>query len=129
MIAELAETSPKALSVHLALSALSSFIAKQQPGAPLTPTEEALRAEAQALLPTGTALPEEFSVTAGEASVLSRFLFVCIVDAKFNVFFAQSTNTYRRLTEHGGPARRSCRTGSHQDYHQAVYSYQWLLCY
>ena len=41
----------KALSIHLALSALS-FIAKQQPGAPLTPTEEALRG----LLPAASRL-------------------------------------------------------------------------
>jgi len=66
-LSELIKTSPKALAIHLALSALSSFASKQQPGAPLTPTEEALTAEALALLPPNTELPEVFSDAAGEA--------------------------------------------------------------
>ncbi|KAF9043093.1 hypothetical protein BJ165DRAFT_1348611 [Panaeolus papilionaceus] len=60
------EATPKELAVHLALSALSSVIEKSQPGAPLTPTVEALTEEAQALLPAGASLPEEFENAVGE---------------------------------------------------------------
>jgi hypothetical protein len=54
---------------------LSSFTAKQQPGAPLTPTEEALTTEALALLPPNTELPADFSDAAGEAYVVSPYPF------------------------------------------------------
>ncbi|KAF9531366.1 hypothetical protein CPB83DRAFT_848913 [Crepidotus variabilis] len=65
--AENLQTSPKAYAIHLALSALSSFASKQQQGAPLTPTEEVLTSEAQALLPPGADLPHEFADAVGEA--------------------------------------------------------------
>lgn len=60
------ESAPKQLSIHLSLSALSSLSTKQQPNAPLTVTVEALVAEAQALLPAGTDLPENFAEAVGE---------------------------------------------------------------
>jgi NEDD8-activating enzyme E1 regulatory subunit len=55
--------SPKPVATHLALSALSVLTTKY-PGAP--PTVKSLTAEAQALLPQGTSLPEEFSDAVGE---------------------------------------------------------------
>ncbi|TFK34707.1 hypothetical protein BDQ12DRAFT_689426 [Crucibulum laeve] len=58
-LANFIQTSPKQLAIHLALSALANLITKQQPNAPLTPTIESLTVEAQALLPSGTELPEE----------------------------------------------------------------------
>ncbi|CAA7262494.1 unnamed protein product [Cyclocybe aegerita] len=67
-LAELVETSSKQLSTHLALSALTSLATKQQPNAPLTPTIEALTAEAQALLPAGVELPAEFGDAVGEVA-------------------------------------------------------------
>ncbi|KAJ3512655.1 hypothetical protein NLJ89_g3399 [Agrocybe chaxingu] len=67
-LAELVETSSKQLSTHLALSALTSLATKQQPNAPLTPTVEALTAEAQALLPAGVELPAEFGDAVGEVA-------------------------------------------------------------
>ncbi|KAF8965437.1 hypothetical protein BDZ97DRAFT_1918283 [Flammula alnicola] len=65
-LASAIETAPKQLATHLALTALSSFASKQQPSAPLTPTLEALTAEAQTLLPPGTDLPDEFGDSVGE---------------------------------------------------------------
>jgi len=56
----------KGLSIHLALSALSSFTTKQQPTAPLTPTIEALTAEATAVL---AELPPNFEDAVGEVYV------------------------------------------------------------
>ncbi|KDR70143.1 hypothetical protein GALMADRAFT_254985 [Galerina marginata CBS 339.88] len=60
------ETAPKQLATHLALTALSALATKHQPNAPLTPTVEALTAEAQALLPPDTDLPEDFENSVGE---------------------------------------------------------------
>ncbi|KAF8178494.1 hypothetical protein BJ912DRAFT_664925 [Pholiota molesta] len=60
------DTAPKQLAMHLALTALSSFAAKRQPGTPLAPTVEALTSEAQALFPPGTELPDEFDDAVGE---------------------------------------------------------------
>ncbi|KAF8908198.1 hypothetical protein CPB84DRAFT_1767560 [Gymnopilus junonius] len=62
------ETAPKQLSTHLALTALTSLAAKNQPNAPLTPTVEDLTAEAQTLLPPGTDLPDEFPDAVGEVA-------------------------------------------------------------
>ncbi|KAF8996001.1 hypothetical protein BDQ17DRAFT_1310631 [Cyathus striatus] len=62
------QVAPKQLSIHLSLSALSSLAKKQQPGAPFTPTLEELTAEAQALLPVGTELPDEFGDAVGEVA-------------------------------------------------------------
>jgi len=59
-------SSPKQAAIHLSLSALSVFNTKQ-PG--VAPTLEALTEEAQALLPDGTELPEEFSDAVGEMYV------------------------------------------------------------
>lgn len=55
--------SPKPAATHLALSALSAFTSKH-PG--VQPTVKFLTTEAQALLPQGTSLPEEFSDAVGE---------------------------------------------------------------
>ena len=64
------ESAPKQLSIHLSLSALACLSTKQQPNAPLTVTVEALVAEAQALLPAGTDLPENFAEAVGEMCVI-----------------------------------------------------------
>ncbi|RDB30881.1 NEDD8-activating enzyme E1 regulatory subunit [Hypsizygus marmoreus] len=55
-------TTPKELAIHLSLSALASISAKHEPAI----TVEALTAEAQALLPPGTELPDEFDDAVGE---------------------------------------------------------------
>ncbi|KAG6819265.1 hypothetical protein H0H93_013580 [Arthromyces matolae] len=57
------ETSPKQAAIHLSLAAFSSLGTKQ-PG--VTPTVELLTAEAQALLPSGAELPDDFSDYVGE---------------------------------------------------------------
>ncbi|KAH9476223.1 NEDD8-activating enzyme E1 regulatory subunit [Psilocybe cubensis] len=59
------QTSSKQLAVHLALSALSNFLAKSKTSGQ-TLSAEALTAEAQKLLPDGTELPEEFEDCVGE---------------------------------------------------------------
>ena len=64
-------SSPKPAAIHLSLSALSVFNTKQ-PG--VAPTLEALTEEAQALLPDGTELPEEFPDAVGEMYVQIRLL-------------------------------------------------------
>ncbi|KAG5650239.1 hypothetical protein H0H81_000203 [Sphagnurus paluster] len=56
-------SSPKQTAIHLSLSALSSLNVKQ-PG--IAPTIEALTTEAQALLPAGNALPDDFPDAVGE---------------------------------------------------------------
>ncbi|KAJ7267019.1 hypothetical protein B0H12DRAFT_1179488 [Mycena haematopus] len=58
-LASTVASSPKAAAIHLALSALAAVASPQ-------PTVEALTAAAQALLPPGTELPEEFSDAVGE---------------------------------------------------------------
>lgn len=62
-IANAISTSPKQVAIHLALSAQTALSTKQ-PG--VAPTVQALTSEAQALLPQGTMLPEEFSDAVGE---------------------------------------------------------------
>jgi len=61
-------TSPKQIAIHLALSALTALTVKQ-PGIP--PTTEALTAEAQAFLPLGVELPDEFADAVGEMYALT----------------------------------------------------------
>ncbi|KAJ7634864.1 hypothetical protein FB45DRAFT_910090 [Roridomyces roridus] len=58
-LASAVASSPKAAATHLALSALSSVSSP-------TPSVEALTAAAQALLPPGIELPDEFSDAVGE---------------------------------------------------------------
>jgi len=58
-LASAVTSSPKAAAIHLALSALAAVGSTQ-------PTIEALTAAAQALLPPGTELPDEFSDAVGE---------------------------------------------------------------
>lgn len=68
---------PKATAIHLGLSALASLEAKNQPSAPsVAPTQEGLKAEAQALLPEGIDLPEEWDYVGGEMSVASHCISV-----------------------------------------------------
>jgi len=55
--------SPKPAATHLALSALSALTTKHSDA---QPTRGSLTTEAQALLPHGTDLPEEFSDAVGE---------------------------------------------------------------
>ncbi|KAJ6470116.1 hypothetical protein C8R47DRAFT_1187793 [Mycena vitilis] len=58
-LASAVASSPKAVAIHLALSALASVSTPH-------PTIEALTAAAQALLPPGAELPDEFSDAVGE---------------------------------------------------------------
>ncbi|KAJ6595844.1 hypothetical protein DFH09DRAFT_1024735 [Mycena vulgaris] len=58
-LASAVASSPKAAAIHLALSALTAVSSPQ-------PTVEALTAAAQALLPPGVELPDEFSDAVGE---------------------------------------------------------------
>jgi amyloid beta precursor protein binding protein 1 len=66
-------SSPKALAIHLALSAASSLASK----CPIAPGEipaftvEAISREARSVLPPGVALPTEFEDMAGE-------MYVCV---------------------------------------------------
>ncbi|KAK7039482.1 NEDD8-activating enzyme E1 regulatory subunit [Favolaschia claudopus] len=62
-LASAVASSPKATAIHLAISALAAVSSPQ-------PTVEALTAAAQALLPPGSELPEEFSDAVGEVFVL-----------------------------------------------------------
>ncbi|KAF5381797.1 hypothetical protein D9615_005556 [Tricholomella constricta] len=63
LLANAIASSPKQTAIHMSLSALSALNVKQPTTAP---TVEALTAEAQALLPPGTTLPDEFSDAVGE---------------------------------------------------------------
>jgi hypothetical protein len=111
---------------------LSSFSAKQQQGAPLTPTEEALIVEAQALLPLGVDLPEDFSDAAGEVYVYSlshTLRLLVILTFWLLALVLQCAHAERRFTQHRSLAWRACGTGSYQGYNKAVHPYQWLLCY
>ncbi|KAG6829949.1 hypothetical protein H0H92_002853 [Tricholoma furcatifolium] len=63
LLADALTNSPKQTSIHLSLSALSSLNLKQ-PG--VLPTSQSLTTEAQALLPPGTDLPENFEEYVGE---------------------------------------------------------------
>lgn len=67
LLANAVATSPKQVSIHLSLSALSTLNVKQ-PG--VAPTIESLTSVAQALLPSGIELPEEFPDAVGEMCVL-----------------------------------------------------------
>lgn len=67
-VAEALATAPKAAATHLALSALSAVSSTTSEP---KPTVEALTAAAQALLPPGAALPEEWGDAVGEMYVVS----------------------------------------------------------
>ncbi|GLB41190.1 putative regulatory subunit of the dimeric UBA3-ULA1 E1 enzyme [Lyophyllum shimeji] len=58
-------SAPKQTAIHLSLSALSSLAVKR-PG--VAPDVEALTAEAEALLPPGSVLPDEFPDAVGEVA-------------------------------------------------------------
>lgn len=76
-VANAIASSPKPVATHLALSALRS-LTTTSPG--VAPTLESLTAAAEALLPPGTELPEEFSDAVGEMYVIHHLCHRFLVD-------------------------------------------------
>ena len=114
-------SSPKPAAIHLSLSALSVFNTKQ-PG--VAPTLEALTEEAQALLPDGTELPEEFPDAVGEMYVPPSDTIALIF---CNTRILQRTGTERRSTKYGCIPRRTSRPGGDQGDHKAVCADRGIL--